>query len=238
MNYKTKVIIGDAVLYLGDARDIAPDLPKADLVLSDVPYLLTYGGAHGSMGGCLSTDNYDNKGGLVDCDITWQEIMKLLYNSLSGPHAYVMCNNRNVQAMLNEAEKAGFRFHNLLVWDKGTCTPNRWYMKNCEFVGFFYKGKAQFIDNCSSRMLTKYPQKDVTNHPTEKPEGLMRHYICNSTAPGYTVIDPFMGSGTTGVACIQSGRKFIGIESNPKWFEVACERMREALSASKQGELI
>ena len=136
------------------------------------------------------------------------------------------------------AKKAGFDFHNLLIWDKGTVTPNRWYMKGCEFVGFFYKGTAKSINNCSSKALVKYPQIDETMHPTEKPVGLMQHYIENSTQPGQTVIDPFMGTSTTGVACVKSGRKFVGIEIDQEWFDVACERIENQYKQPVQESLI
>jgi len=141
----------------------------------------------------------------------------------------VMSNNRNIQPMLNAADKAGFGFHNLLVWDKVTATPNRWYMKNCEFTGLFYKGKAKQINNCSSMAGIRYPHKDESDHPTEKPVGLMEYYILNSTQPGDLVIDPFMGSGTTGIAAIKNGRRFIGIELEKEWFDVARKRIEGAM---------
>lgn len=229
-------IIGDCTLYLGDTMEILPELGEcADLLVSDPPYELTYGGCHGSLGGKLSTENYDNKGGIVTCDIDWGDFMPVLYGSLRrDSHAYIMCNNRHVQNMLNEADKSGFRFHNLLVWDKGTATPNRWYMKNCEFTGFFYKGKAKFLNDCGAKQYIHVPQEQWGGHPTPKPTALMQHYIENSTKAGETVLDPFMGVASTGVACARSNRKFIGIELDQKYFDLACKRVEEAY---KQGDL-
>lgn len=140
-----------------------------------------------------------------------------------------MANNRNVQAMLNAGESAGFHFHNILPWRKGTYTPNRWYMKGTEYTGFFGKGAAFPINDCSSRDDIYVPQIDESIHPTEKPVMLMEHYIRNSSQPGQTVFDPFMGSGTTGVAAITAGRKFIGIERNPKYFDIARRRIEESI---------
>ena len=234
--------IGNCTLHLGDSLEIMHDMVlsgnQADLVVTDPPYKLTYGGCHGSLGGCLSSENYDNKGGLVECEIDWTDFMPLLFNILRHGHAYVMCNNRHVQNMLNSAEKSGFKFHNRVVWDKGSCTPNMWYMKNCEYIGFFYKSKAKFINDCGSKQLIKIPQIDESDHPTEKPVMLMRHYIENSSKPDDIVIDPFMGTGTTGVACIESNRKFIGIEKIEKWFDVACKRIEKSYQAPKQHGLI
>ena len=67
---------------------------------------------------------------------------------------------------------------------------------------------------------------DDTGHPTTKPTKLMQRLICRM--PSGTICDPFMGSGTTGVACIRTGRRFIGIEKNPKYFDIACKRIQLA----------
>lgn len=231
-NVKRK-IINDCDLYCGRMEDVIAALVAqgvaVDGVVTDPPYLLTSGGQtpggiHERLGGA----GYTNGGHLVTCEIEWNDFMPLLFAILGRGHAYVMANNRNVQAMLNAAEAAGFGFHNLLVWDKVSATPNRWYMKNCEFTGLFYKGKAIAINECGSMALVKYPQKDESNHPTEKPVGLMEHYIANSTAPGMTILDPFMGSGTTGVAAVRTGRKFIGIELDEAHFSTACRRIEKA----------
>lgn len=228
-----KVVIGNATLYHGDALEILPTLGQcADLLVSDPPYKLTSGGAgnaHGAgirMRGCFSSDVYDNKGGIVECDIDWPDFMPALYGCLKDQaHAYVMTNNRHIANCENAALDAGFRLHNWLVWDKRTATPNRWYMKNLEFVGFFYKGAAKYINNMSAKQLISIPQIDETEHPTEKPVSLMKFYIQQSSQPGQVVIDPFMGSGTTGVAAMQSKRNFIGIEKDRRWFDTACLRL-------------
>lgn len=202
---------------------------KADLIVCDPPYKLTKGGAtkgglHERMGG-----DYKNDGNIVECNLSWQEIMDILYESLkTGKHAYVMANNRNVLPLGNAAESAGFGFHNWLVWDKRAGTANRWYMKTLEFTGFFYKQSTFQINDCSSNQLISHYQKDVSDHPTEKPVPLMEHYISNSSQPGDTVIDHFMGSGTTGVAAINLGRKFIGIELDEKYFNIAAKRLDDA----------
>ena len=127
-------VIGDVTIYCGDSMEIMPTIGDVDLIVTDPPYKLESGGRSGLMGGIFDPDNYDNSGSIVDCDIDWPDFMPLLSAMLPRGHAYVMANNRNVQAMLNAAEAAGFGFHNLLVWDKISCTPNRWYAKNLEFT--------------------------------------------------------------------------------------------------------
>lgn len=233
-----KIEFEGVTLYNADLHD-CHDLFRgvADMVLSDPPYLLTSGGkASSPMAGCF--EGYDNDGEIVPCNITWAEMMPMLFAALKeNAHAYIMCNNRHVQEMLTQAEAAGFYFHNLLVWDKRTATANRWYMKNLEFVGFFGKGKAFMINDCGSKQLLYVPQIDESGdfaedgkpHPTEKPVLLMRHYVENSTQEGQTVFDPFMGSGTTGVACVRSGRRFIGVEKDVRFFDMACRRIEKSM---------
>jgi site-specific DNA-methyltransferase (adenine-specific) len=228
------LIIGDAQLYRGDAIKVMTALVeagvRADMLCSDPPYLLTSGGqTEGGIHERLGGAGYDNGGHLVACDLEWNDFMPWFFRMMERGHAYVMANNRNVQPMLNAAEKAGFEFHNLLVWDKVSATPNRWYMKNIEFTGLFYKGKAIAINDCSSMSCIRYPHADESDHPTEKPVALMEMYIRNSTQPGDLVMDPFMGSGTTGVAAIRAGRRFIGIELDERWHGVAAKRIRKAL---------
>lgn len=235
-------------IYHGDSLKLLPDI-RADLILTDPPYPLTSGGnttpCEGSvrMRGIFDGEKYDNGGNLFKDMPKWAEFMPLLYGALNTPgHCYTMAEARNVLPMLAEAEAAGFLFHNLLNWRKGTCTPNRWYMKDTEYIGFFFKGAAFNISNCSSKQSADVPHRDesqnfaqpnddgeLIGHPTEKPVMLMRHYISNSTRLGQTVLDPFMGSGSTGVAAILEGRKFIGIDKDGAYFDIARQRMDEAI---------
>lgn len=235
------VVIGPCTLWPGDAMSIMPEMAadgfQARCVISDVPYELesggcTQGGLHERFG--KGTHGYGNSGNLFKHPIpAWIDFMPLIYGC-AGPqsHTYIMTNNRNVQHMLNSAEQAGYGFHNLLPWDKRTATPNRWYMKNCEFTGFFYKGRAYPINDCSSKQLISCPQVDESykwsddgkqQHACEKPVALMEHYMLNSTQPDEIVFDPFMGVGTTGCAAVRSGRRFVGIEIDDEFFKIACK---------------
>ena len=99
---------------------------------------------------------------------------------------------------------------------------------------FSVSADIAFTDVWNFPAVMHYPGK----HPCEKPLSMMRHIISVSSRDGATVFDPFMGSGTTGVAAVQLGRKFIGIEREPKYFELACNRVREALESPSQLELV
>ena len=232
-------IIGDCHLYHADTMEILPQLIAeglaADLVVCDPPYELTSGGCtkgglHERFGN--GKGNYGNSGNLFEGEIPkWPEFVPLFYQCLkSNAHCYMMADGRNQFDMQLAAREAGFRHHNLLVWDKVTATPNKYYMKNCEFTGFFFKGKAFKINECGSMAGVRLPHRDDTPHPTEKPIPLMEYYIGNSSKEGELVIDPFMGVGSTGIAALRLGRKFIGIERDAQWFDLACERITEVNS--------
>lgn len=220
-------------LIQGDALDVLPTITGADLCVTDAPYLLTSGGMtegglHERFGG---GGVYDNSGHFFEGDCpAWEDFTPLIFAALrENAHYYSMADSKNQFEMQRTALASGFRFHNLLYWDKGTCTPNRWYMKNAEYVGFFFKGKAFAINDCSSKQGIYVRHQDETAHPTEKPVHLMRHYIENSSQRGEVVLDPFAGTGTTGVAAIKAGRRFIGIERDPQWFDIARARLDAAI---------
>jgi DNA modification methylase len=236
MSWRAEHFLGGRVsLYLGDCREIVPSLAeRCAAVVTDPPYRLTSGGSRktpGSMRGGWMWQ-YNNKGAPVECEISWDEVAAVCVQAL-GEHGdvYLMANDKNLIPAANAAFAHGLQLHNILVWDKNTATANRWYMKNCEHILYLYRGRARKINDCSAKALIRCPQADETSHPTEKPVALMAHYIANSTQPGERVGDPFLGSGTTGVACVQLGRAFTGIEIERKWFDFACGRIAAALRA-------
>lgn len=225
-------IIGDCTLILGDCREVLGSLPLADVLVTDAPYRVTSGGfgaLEGGFGGWIK-DAYDNKGSIVSCDLDWCDWLPLIPDALAeNAQVYLFSNDRNLQVAREASEKAGLIFHRLLIWDKRAALPNRWYQQTCEFVLFMRKGKAFQINDPSSKSLQSIFQRDESEHPTEKPVSLCQLYIENSTKSGALVLDPFMGSGTTGVAAARSGRKFVGIELTPQWFDVACRRVEAAM---------
>lgn len=115
---------------------------------------------------------------------------------------------------------------------KDTGMPNRWYLKNTELILFFRKGQAKPINDLTSRdwFEVKMPtKKNCKTHITQKPFDLIRKLVTNSSNENDIVLDPFMGSGTTGVACIHTNRNFIGIEIDEKYFDIAKKRIEEAM---------
>lgn len=252
MGIQREVTIGNCRLILGDMREVLPLLDeRAKMCMSDPPYRLTAGGGKSMLGGILGADVYDNSGELFDM-VEWADMAPLIHDVLAeDANAIIMTSDREEAKARVAFEDTGFGFHRLLVWDKITATPNRFYMPNCEFALFLYKGRARRINDCGSKAKITCPQKDVSHlyladdvsagerrpHATEKPVQLMSYWIGNSTDPGDLVIDPFMGSGPTIVAAAQTGRAAIGIEKDPKWFHVACARVAEAVDRGQVGLL-
>lgn len=232
--------IRSARLVLGDAAELAKEhAGTADLILSDPPYKLTSGGrpkpgADGfrRMGGIFSGQVYDNSGLLMAVP-TWGEVSAVI-TTLAAPRseAYVMANDKNIFPAHAALVADGWRLHNLLVWDKMSPVPNRWYMKHAEFVLYVWKGPARAIANKGSKQIStmRLAADEPKIHPTQKPRTLLTSYIENSTEPGQTVIDPYAGSGSTLIAAARAGRRAIGFEVCPKRFTAAVAHMREALS--------
>ena len=224
--------IGDCTLYLGDCLEILPTLGKVDAVVTDPPYLVSKGGFDaitGWRGGWMQ--EYKNQGNIVSCDIAFSDWFGPLFSTMrDNSQAYFMTNGRNIKSMQMAAEEAGFRLHTILVWDKRTALPNKYYQNVTEFALFMFKGNASTINDPASKNLVSIFQRDDSKHPTEKPVSLMEMWIKNSSRCNETILDPFMGSGTTGVACVKLSRKFIGIEIEPKYFDIACKRIEKAMS--------
>jgi site-specific DNA-methyltransferase (adenine-specific) len=235
----TPVIIGNATLYHGDCQELIASIPKADLVCTDPPYLVSKGGyagdlqLQGGFGGWMR--GYGNKGDIVECNLEFSDWLPLVFECLAEcSQAYFMTNGRNLKDMQVAGEAAGFRLHTVLVWDKRAALPNKYYQNITEFGLFMFKGKAKTINKPGSKNLVSIFQRDESEHPTEKPVELMRYWIGNSSMPDNLVLDPFMGSGTTGVAAVQMGRKFIGIERDERYFQIACKRIEDA---QRQGDM-
>ena len=206
-----------------------------DLIVKDPPYRTISGGNKNLKwkSGYGKSVLYKNDGKIFENNninhYDWiRECFRVLKNN---KHIYIMTNLLNLFEIKDIAERVGFKLHNLLVWEKNNCNANRWYMKNCEYILFFRKGKAVTIHNPSSKTVHKYYNIiGNKNHPTEKPVDLMKLYIENSSSVSDMVFDPFMGSGSTGIACIETNRNFIGIEIDNKYYEIAKNRINEAFN--------
>lgn len=225
---------GRITVICGDSIEVLPTLPKADCIITDPPYLLTSGGnaksiKHRKMGGKIAS--YNNTGEIVPCDIDWQDFMPNLFEALKDDtKAFIMCNDKNLQAMLNTAEQAKFKFHGMFQWFKNNVIVSRWGMKDSEYIGLFFKGKAKILHNPSIKRTLIHSNPMDKRHPTVKPVSLIEELINASTVKGDLVLDPFGGSGTTALACHKLGRKCIIIEKEKKYFDLICDRLDKAVN--------
>lgn len=187
------------------------------------------GTKHQTLNGILHDSiEYTREGKLFKFnDIKFSDWLPEIYRVLKkNTHCYIMINPRNLKELQEEAEKVGFKFQQLIVWDKGNITPNRYYLNAYELILMLRKGKAKNINNMGDKNILRVPNIiGNKKHPTEKPVELMEILINNSSNEGDIVLDPFMGAGATGVAAVKNNRDFIGIEIDEKYFKIAEERI-------------
>lgn len=217
----------------GDCLEVMKSLPdnSVDLVLTDPPYKTTSRGSSGGTGGMLKSDDFKKGNVFKHNAITFDEWLPECYRVLKNDsHAYFMTNNKNLLPMLKAVESAGFNIFKTLIWAKNTAITNMYYMDSHEYIIFCRKGKARKINNCGTKSVMFFDNPKNKVHPTEKPVGLMTQLIENSTNDSDVVLDPFMGGGSTGVACVNTNRKFIGIELDADYFEIAKDRIEVATS--------
>lgn len=234
-----KEVIGDAMLYLGDCLEILPTLEKGsiDAVVTDPPYQ-------------VSTDRVPIAGtwefGSSICaksvGMRWQFSVEWI-GLVSVDHMVVFCSYLDIGAVhskLAERMKISAVFTwkkknapsmtrpvprmdtEFVIWarkEKATCG------KMSEFRSCVIECDLLFAGVGAKERILQY-QNGPAAHPTQKPLGVIAPFI--SRLPCDHFIDPFMGSGTTGVACVQTGRKFIGIEIDPHYFSIACRRIEAA----------
>ncbi len=219
--WQRKEVIGDATLYLGDCLEIMPTLGKVDAVVTDPPYGI------GADAGQMRRANRQNGAAILpSSDYGYSN-----WDLVSATQEQIAA----IQKMGEYQIIFGGNYFDLppsrcwLVWDKRTGTND---YADCELMWTNLDKPVRKIEWLWKGMLKK--GNDTRVHPTQKPAGVMAWCIQQLPVDAQIILDPFMGSGTTGVACINLGRKFIGIEIEPKYFDIACKRIDQA---ERQGKL-
>lgn len=204
---------------------------SVDLIVTDPPYKLTSGGCRGSLDIVFNKTDYTGTSTGAFFEIpkfsTWiKECYRVLKN---GTHFYCMTNDKNLNAIYNAAISSGFKEVNILVWKKYMHVPTAYYMKNVEYILLFRKGSARKIANLGDFTLIEGIKGILGNkvHVSEKPVKLFEKFICNSSNKEDLVLDPFMGSGTTAIACINTNRNFIGFELAKEYYDIGEKRIAE-----------
>lgn len=211
MSVRVESLSESVTLYLGDCREILPTLGRVDAVVTDPPYGIAY--CHGARGGgrVMGTDGLSIVGDDAPFDpLPWLPFNECLFwgaehfkNRLPDGGRWLVWNKRRVG----------------VVRDQG-CVENAWCSND---------GVTRLIDHAWDGADMGHERGQPRWHSNQKPIDVMRWSI--GFIQGRSILDPFMGSGTTGVAATQLGRKFIGIEIEPKYFDIACRRIQAALDA-------
>ena len=201
-----KEIIGNATLYMADCRDVLPQIEQVECVITDPPYGIRKDGQTRTTGGHGGRKEYEFLG--------WDD---------ERPDAEVF--DQILRAGVKQIIWGGNYFADLLpptmkwlVWDKG----QRINQSDGELA---WTSEQAALRICTMNRVEL--MADGAEHPTQKPVRLMAWCIEQMGRPS-TILDPFMGSGTTGVAAVRLGCAFTGIEREPSYFDIACRRIEQA----------
>jgi site-specific DNA-methyltransferase (adenine-specific) len=214
--------IGSATLYQGDAFDIMPTLGEVDSIITDPPYdAKTHANARSLRGRHLiSTIDFDS--------FTEEQFTQFCRNAVTQAKRWVVmsCAWRHAA----ELERAGVPLVRFGIWHKPNGAPQFTGDRpgtGWEAIAILHReGRKHW--NGGGHHAVWVCNIEHGEHPTQKPLKLLLDWVAKFTDEGETVLDPFMGSGTTGVACIKLGRKFIGIEKRADYFDLACRRIDAA----------
>lgn len=233
----------DIEIYQGDRFDVLNSLSgrKIDLIVTDPPYIVNTTGGGGSVNSKLKL-----KDSLQDLT-TQQDITQgydidamadIIYSLQQGNiNAYFWCNKLQIpQYFATYVGRYGCKFE-ILCWHKHNALPtySNKYLSDTEYCLYFFKsGRTKpesYVDAQTYWVeAINHADKKKYQHPTIKPLAMIDRIIRNSSKTGDTILDPFMGSGTTGVACSMNDRKFIGIEINNTYFNIAKDRINKCVN--------
>lgn len=233
--------IGGATLYLGDALEIMPTLGKVEHIIGDPAYEQIMHDAKAS-GRALRTDGGPELQPLNFASIDEiREPFVAIAATMCAGWFIMFCTPEGVARWADAINPSPMRYKRACVWVKPDATPQmngQGPAAGAENFVVAWAGTGFSRWNAGGKRgvythLTNNVERTGL-HPTEKPRRLMAEIIADFTCAGETILDPFMGSGTTGVAAVMLGRPFIGIEQNETYFDLACKRLDQA---QRQGSL-
>jgi len=216
--------IGDCTLYCGDATTLI-DTISADALVADPPYGVDLGYANNQ----AHDRSHLHKGRYGAYRDTYEAfstaVVAILNRAIDGTRCGAVFTGPHIHEQRKPVAIGG-------IWHPSAVGRTPWGSKN--FLPILFYGLPPAPGQHRPLVMQSMAQAETNAHPCPKPLSWMRWLVQLATTPGETVLDPFMGSGTTGVACVEMGRKFIGIEQDPAYFELACQRIR---ASATQGQL-
>ena len=210
----TEHLSDSVTLHLGDCLDALPTLPRAGAVVSDPPYGVGY--SHGVGGGKLARSTQFDHHPIHGDDAPFDQTPWLRF-----PVVVLFGGNHFADRLPPSP--------NWLIWDKrdGVCSNDQ---ADCEMAWTNLTGPARLTRHLWNGMLKASEKGEIRVHPTQKPVAVMKWAIEQATTREHVIIDPYMGSGTTGVAAVNLGRPFIGVEIHQPYFDISCRRIADALA--------
>jgi len=225
-----KEVLAEGVeLYLGDCRDVLPTLGKVDAVVTDPPYGDTE--THSQHLSSITLRNGEPAGQVLGFEgITADELVEHARSwvDLAARWVVFSCEWKHAHRL----EEAGILVR-LGIWRKPDGAPQFTGDRpgtGWEAIAICHRPGRKKWNGGGRHAVWTIPKGIGDGHPTQKPVPLAMQFIQDFTDSGEVVLDPFMGSGTTGVAAVKLGRRFVGIERDPKWFDLALRRVSDALS--------
>jgi site-specific DNA-methyltransferase (adenine-specific) len=227
-------VIGDCTLYLGDCRLLMPLLPTVQAVITDPPYEAVMQDRWGALSKQAPSSHvrYEDIG-FAAIDGIRDDIATCIARVCRG-WGVLFCMAEGVRAWRDSIEASGAKYKRAMVWVKPDAMPQfngQGPSVGHEMMVSAWYGPGHSRWNGGGRPGTFTHCKNTyggSEHPTQKPLPLLMDLVSLFSFAGDVVLDPFMGSGTTGVACVRLGRKFVGIEVDPHHFETACKRISGA----------
>jgi site-specific DNA-methyltransferase (adenine-specific) len=239
--------IGNATLYLGDCLEIIPTLDPVDALITDPPYS-SGGQFRGDRTQKTNVKYVQTDSKLTNRDefagdnrdqrafLAWMTMWmaRTLQIAKPGATCCIFTDWRQLPTMTDAVQCGGWVWRNLVTWWKpGVRMQRGRFSSSSEYIIYGSHGAPAEGEKSPQNVLTFAPVGgEDKEHIAEKPVALLEALI-GITPAGGVVLDPFMGSGTTGVACQNMGRKFIGIEIDPRHFDTACQRVADALRQEK-----
>lgn len=211
-------------LIQGDCLELMKDIPDSscDLIVTDPPYGINFQ-SHRRR---IEYEKIKNDTNLDWLDGFFRECGRVLKKNTA---IYCFCSWHNIDVFKQAIEKH-FKLKNIIVWVKnnhGSGDLKASYAPKYEFILYANKGRRTLCEKRYPDVLFANKTNNVY-HPTEKPVDLLEQFIKNSVEESGIVLDPFMGSGSTGVACVNAGRNFIGIELDKQYFDIAVQRIERS----------